>query len=101
MKLSVSGDLPEQAGATFVPDARNGDTDMAGIFADLLAMDAVAQKAGCGLKPELRAAMEANLRFPVKAASPTPQAEDMAGSLPHNVVRLGAAGTSSYRRKEA
>lgn len=101
MKLSVSGDLPKQAGATFVPEARNGDTDMAGIFADLLAMDAVAQKAGCGLKPELRAAMEASLRFPVKAASPTPQAEDLAGPLPHNVVRLGEAGTNPNRRKEA
>lgn len=84
-----------------MPDARNGDTEMAGIFADLLAMDAVAQKAGCGLKPELRAAMEASMRFPSKAASPTPLAEDMAGSLPHNVVRLGEAEATPNRRQEA
>jgi len=74
---------------------------MARIFADLLAMDAAAQKAGCGLKPELRSAMEASMRFPSIAASPAPQAEDLAGPLPHNVVRLGEAGTNPNRRKEA
>lgn len=74
---------------------------MARTFADLLAMDAVAQKAGCGLKPELRAAIEASLRFPAKAASPAPQIEDMAGPLPHNVVRMGEVVDTPNRRKEA
>ncbi len=74
---------------------------MARIFADLLAMDAAAQKAGCGLKPELRSAMEASMRFPAKAASPEPQAKDMVGELPDNVVRLGEAVAPPNRRKEA
>ncbi|MBO9473088.1 hypothetical protein J7413_06000 [Shimia sp. R10_1] len=61
---------------------------MATIFRDLLAADALAQKAGCGLKPELRAAMEASLRFPAVAASPM-QAEAIAPSdLPDNVVPI-------------
>ncbi len=74
---------------------------MAKNFADLLAIDGMAQKAGCGLKPELRQAMEASLRFPAKAASPVPRVEDMVGALPENVVRLDAQTNSLTRRKEA
>ncbi|WP_412553233.1 hypothetical protein [Shimia sp. MIT1388] len=74
---------------------------MAKIFADLLAIDGMAQKAGCGLKPELRQAMEASLRFPAKTASPVPRSEDMVGALPENVVRLDAQSNSPKRRKEA
>ena len=74
---------------------------MAKIFADLLALDGMAQKAGCGLKPELRQAMEASLRFPAKAASPAPRVEDLIAALPENVVRLDAQSNTQKRRKEA
>jgi len=74
---------------------------MAKIFADLLAIDGMAQKAGCGLKPELRQAMEASLRFPAKAASPVSGVEDLLGELPENVVRLDDADGARSRRKEA
>lgn len=74
---------------------------MAKIFADLLAIDGMAQKAGCGFKPELRQAMEASLRFPAKAASPASRAEGMVGALPENVVRLDETDGARNRRKEA
>lgn len=74
---------------------------MAKIFADLLALDGMAQKAGCGLKPELRKAMEASLRFPATAASPAPVAADMSGEMPENVIRLGEHDGVQNRRTEA
>ncbi|GAA6180379.1 hypothetical protein NBRC116594_18170 [Shimia sp. NS0008-38b] len=61
---------------------------MAKIFADLLAMDVHAQKAGCGLNPKLRAAMDASLRYPTTAASPMPSEADMSGEMPPNVIKL-------------
>lgn len=42
----------------------------------LLAMDDMAARHGCGLNPKLRAALEADLRFPAKAASPCPADTD-------------------------
>ncbi len=57
-------------------------------FENLLAADLLARKTGGGLKPALRLAMEASLRFPAKAASPVAGAKDVAGELPVNVVRL-------------
>ncbi|MDX8350408.1 hypothetical protein SLH49_20660 [Cognatiyoonia sp. IB215446] len=40
---------------------------------DLLAMDAFAQRTGVGLNPRLRAAIEADIRFPAKRAGPIPE----------------------------
>ncbi|MFY0659292.1 MAG: hypothetical protein JXR15_02280 [Shimia sp.] len=74
---------------------------MAKIFADLLALDGMAQTAGCGLKLELRKALEASLRFPAKAASPAPVAEDMTGEMPENVIRFGEHDGVYNRRNEA
>lgn len=74
---------------------------MTKIFAGLMAIDGMAQKAGCGLKPELRQAMEASLRFPAKAASPASRAEDMVGALPEKIMRLEAQSISPTRRNVA
>jgi len=52
---------------------------------DLLRIDALAQPHGCGLNPKLRAAIEADTRWPSKAASP-PSAEE--APLPEGVIRL-------------
>lgn len=54
----------------------------------LLATEALAQQYGCRLKPELRAAIEADLRFPAHAASPVLQSELTDADLPENVVRF-------------
>ncbi|MEM7721097.1 MAG: hypothetical protein AAF376_01875 [Pseudomonadota bacterium] len=44
---------------------------MSKTFNDLLAMDALAQRLGCGgLNPRLREAMEADARWPTKRAGP-------------------------------
>lgn len=72
---------------------------MANIFQNLLAADAMAQKAGCGLKPELRAAMEASLRFPAVAASPLPLEPVAPEDLPENAVSMFAV--VDHERKQA
>ena len=61
---------------------------MAKILRDMLAVDELAQHTGSGLKPELRAAMEASLRFPAVAASPMPTETIDPANLPQNVVSL-------------
>lgn len=71
---------------------------MANIFQNLLAADAKARTAGCGLKPELRAAMEASLRFPAVAASPMPETPIRAEDLPEHVVSLAAARDAERKR---
>lgn len=55
-------------------------------FLNLLRMDELACRHGCGLHPRLRVAIEANLAWPTKAASP--DSEDVDGELPENVVRF-------------
>ena len=53
---------------------------------DLLQMDMLARRFGCALNPKLRVAMEADQRWPSKAAAPvrdTPQR-----NLPDNAVRF-------------
>ncbi len=72
---------------------------MVKIFRDMLAVDRLAQNAGCGLKPELRAAMEASLRFPAVAASPMSKEGVDPSNLPENVVSLEAA--VQVERKQA
>lgn len=54
----------------------------------LLASDDMARQYGCGLKPALRAAIEADLRFPTHAASPLLDESQTLGALPENVVRI-------------
>ncbi|GAA6147353.1 hypothetical protein NBRC116586_04150 [Pseudooceanicola nitratireducens] len=44
---------------------------MSDLFKTLLATDSLAQTHGVALHPRLRAAMQADLRFPARAASPT------------------------------
>jgi hypothetical protein len=65
---------------------------------NLLAIDAKSAKFGCALKPELRAALEADLRFPARAASPLPSEDDMQGPLPDNVNRLADARQKTKRK---
>ncbi|MEP2472619.1 MAG: hypothetical protein ABJH45_13780 [Paracoccaceae bacterium] len=64
---------------------------------DLLAMDLLAQQFNCGLNPQLKRAIEAGLRFPVKAAVPLPTKEQTNGTLPENVTRLSNATQGSLR----
>ncbi|CUH53852.1 hypothetical protein [Shimia marina] len=61
---------------------------MSHLFATLLATDDLAQRTGCGLKPELRSAMEASLRFPAKAASPMDHGPLVLDPSDPSVVRL-------------
>ncbi|WP_147112475.1 hypothetical protein [Tateyamaria sp. syn59] len=53
---------------------------------DLLQMDAFARRFGCALNPKLRSAMEADQRWPSKAAAPVPDA--VPEVLPDNAVRF-------------
>ncbi|MCG7521551.1 hypothetical protein [Ruegeria sp. Ofav3-42] len=66
-------------------------------MSNLLATDKLARQYGCKLKPELRAAIEADLRFPAHAASPIPQEERTLGELPENVVRIGVSAKNKQR----
>ncbi len=61
---------------------------MSRILNDLLAMDRLASQFGCALNPKLRATMEADARFPARAAVPRPSAEVVSQTLPKNVTRL-------------
>ena len=71
---------------------------MAKSLNDQLAADQIASRFGCALKPELRAAIQMDLRFPAKAASPLPQHGSLAGELPANVVRLGGKSGPQERK---
>ncbi|MEM9576933.1 MAG: hypothetical protein AAF999_07950 [Pseudomonadota bacterium] len=64
----------------------------------LLALDAIACRAGCGLKPELRRAIEAQTRFPSVAAGPTLSAELSDDALPESVTRLRPITTRCNRK---
>ncbi|WP_299605446.1 hypothetical protein [uncultured Tateyamaria sp.] len=55
------------------------------LFTNLLRMDALTQPYGCGLHPKLRAAIEADTRWPSKATSPAPVE---GAQLPEGVTRL-------------
>ncbi|MEM6467084.1 MAG: hypothetical protein AAF679_11355 [Pseudomonadota bacterium] len=55
-------------------------------FINLLRMDQLASRHGCGLHPKFRVAIEAELAWPAKAASP--ETEVVADELPENVVRF-------------
>ncbi|MEQ8429777.1 MAG: hypothetical protein RLN94_15110 [Roseovarius sp.] len=66
---------------------------------DLLAMDATARRFGCGLNPRLRAAIEADLRYPSRAAAAPPRPAAMAGPLPANVTRLVDRSPLPERKK--
>ena len=61
---------------------------MKSIMSTLLATDDVASNYGCRLKPQLRAAIEADIRFPVHAASPLRRQDSLKGDLGENVLRL-------------
>ncbi|MEL6100318.1 MAG: hypothetical protein AAFR68_03285 [Pseudomonadota bacterium] len=69
------------------------------ILTDLLRMDDVARPYGSGLHPKLRAALEADLRWPSKAAVPVPSDPVDLTEMPENVVSLAerqpAAGKKS------
>lgn len=67
-------------------------------LADLLAMDAVASRHGCALKPKLRQAIEADLRFPSHAASPRPETPVDESNLPENVCTLTGYAASKQRK---
>lgn len=68
-------------------------------LADLLAMDAVASRHGCALKPKLRQAIEADLSFPIRAASPRPETPVDPDTLPHNVHPLVAKAPKPKRER--
>lgn len=66
------------------------------LFTDLLRMDALAQRYGCGLNPKLRAAIETDTRWPSKAASPPP----VEGTpLPQGVTRLHVSAPKPDRKQ--
>jgi len=72
---------------------------MRAVLADLLAFDAVARRHNAGgLHPSMRAAIEADARFPVTAASPSPDAMPTMQELPENITVLSAKSTVSRRR---
>lgn len=73
---------------------------MKSILSTILATDDVASQFGCRLKPQLRKAIEADLRFPAHAASPQPQVDQTQRDLPQNVVKL-TAGTPQKKRSSA
>lgn len=73
---------------------------MSKILTDLLATDAVARQFGVALKPDLRAAFEADLRFHSRAASPALKAPVADEDLPANTVRL-SVGTPEQRKRKA
>ncbi|WP_120631294.1 hypothetical protein [Ruegeria sp. EL01] len=66
---------------------------------DLLAADAVASRYGCALKPKLRQAIEADLGFPARAASPRPEAPIAECDLPENVQSLSSHSAKTERRR--
>jgi len=68
-------------------------------LADLLAMDAVARRHGCALKPKLRQAIEADLSFPAHAASPRPETPVDPDTLPRNVLPLAADAPKPERNR--
>lgn len=55
---------------------------------NLLAVDVLAQKTGCGLRPELRKAIEADLRFSPERAGPPQRKLGSGEDLPDSVLRL-------------
>ena len=67
-------------------------------LADLLALDDVARASGCGLNPRLRAAIEAQCRFPSRAAGPDRAAPTRDEDLPANVTRLAVPGQPCRER---
>lgn len=73
---------------------------MSKTLSDLLAIDGMASRYGCGLNPKLKQAIQADLRFPAAAASPLPDESDLKGPLPANVTRL-TPKHSSAKRKQA
>lgn len=68
-------------------------------LANLLAMDAIASRHGCALKPKLRQAIEADLSFPVRAASPRPETPVDPNNLPQNVHPLVAKALDTKRER--
>lgn len=66
------------------------------LFTNLLRMDALAQSYGCGLHPKLRAAIEADTRWPSKAASP---AHFEGAPLPEEVTRLPLSAHQSGQKR--
>ncbi|MES0863475.1 hypothetical protein ABLN87_14065 [Ruegeria sp. SCPT10] len=61
---------------------------MANSLADLLAMDAIASRHGCALKPKLRQAIEADLRFPGHVSTTQSDQPIDQNNLPENVHSL-------------
>lgn len=64
---------------------------------DLLRIDSLARQFGCGLKPELKKMIEADLRFPTHAASPNPINSTLSDPLPNNVIKLDEHRTKLKR----
>jgi hypothetical protein len=57
---------------------------------NLLATDDLARPFGCALNPRLKQALEADLRFPAKAASPQPRSPIDPADFAENVEPLRA-----------
>ena len=70
---------------------------MSDIYRSLIAIDDLAQAHGCGLKPKLRAAIEAELRFRTVSAGPIPTLLEGA-PLPQNETRF-VPDTSDVRKE--
>jgi len=72
---------------------------MSSTLSDLLAMDGLASKHGCALNPRLKQAIEADLRFPAKAASPQLQHPLPTEAFPDNVMPLATPGRKQQRKQ--
>lgn len=63
---------------------------MSSALHNLLAADAMARKLGVGggLSPRLRAAIEQDIRMPVRSAGPRPSAQQVDAASAPNVTRI-------------
>jgi len=61
---------------------------MSQILRNLLSMGAHARDYGCGLNPRLRNAIEADLRFPSRAAGPRPTEAEVQAAFVKGAVCL-------------
>lgn len=71
---------------------------MNSLMTSLIATDDLSRLFGSGLHPRLRAAIEADLRFPAHAAAPCPIDPIATADLPANTVQLHPAASNATQR---
>ena len=66
---------------------------------NLLRLDDIARPYGCGLHPKLRVALEADVRWPSKAAASVPTGPVDPHRLPENVGSLAARSATVGKKR--